>query len=116
MIASGALANLKELYLQRNKVGDEGMQAFASAIATGALANLETLYLHQNEISDPGMAAFADAIATGAPLAISSKSEHCSFSVLFHDNYTLLVRSLHDSCATHTQHRANICHNPDHSA
>ncbi|KAL1504765.1 hypothetical protein AB1Y20_008541 [Prymnesium parvum] len=35
-ITKGALANLTELYLEYNMIGDEGIKAFSSALASGA--------------------------------------------------------------------------------
>ncbi len=46
--ARGALANLKELNLYKNKIGDPGVSALASACASGALATLEDVYLGGN--------------------------------------------------------------------
>lgn len=60
--ANGALAKLKELYFQQNKIGDAGVTALAGAIASGALPNLQVLSLSSNQIGDTGMIAFADAI------------------------------------------------------
>jgi hypothetical protein len=65
-LGSGALAKMTGLGLTSNKIGDDGMKAFASAIASGALPNLKLLYLGRNKISDPGMVSFSDAIARGA--------------------------------------------------
>eukprot|EP00966_Prymnesium_polylepis_P229769 5316394-Prymnesium_polylepis.1 len=47
-LASGAMAQLKGLYLQKNQIGDEGMKAFSMALASGAMANLKTLYMGGN--------------------------------------------------------------------
>ena len=43
---SGALASIKELYLNSNKFGDEGVKALADAAAGGAMAHLEVSSLH----------------------------------------------------------------------
>ena len=69
MIAlSGALAsltNLQELFLDNNdRIGDGGMQAFASAVASGYLANLKVLNMNENKIGDEGMKAFAGAMGS----------------------------------------------------
>ena len=63
---SGALPQLKELWLQGNQIGNEGMIAFAAAIGSGAMAKLTILYLGNNEIGDAGMQAFATACGNGA--------------------------------------------------
>ena len=52
---------LQVLRLNRNQVGDVGMQALASAVASGAMA-LEWLDLNSNQIGDAGLAALARAI------------------------------------------------------
>lgn len=52
-IAMGALGSLAQLWLSRNRIGDEGMQAFSLAIATGVLTSLQTVYVFGN----PGNAA-----------------------------------------------------------
>lgn len=60
---SGSLANLTELLLDNNKIGDAGVIAFASAIgASGALAKLTRLSFHGNNIWDAGMTACAGAL------------------------------------------------------
>ena len=64
--SSGALANLEELYLHRNKIGDAGMGALAGACASGGLANLKILYLHRNKIGDDGITALADALESSS--------------------------------------------------
>ena len=48
VVTMGAMANLFDLSLRDNRIGDEGMKAFASAIAIGALPSLQTLWLHGN--------------------------------------------------------------------
>jgi len=62
--ASGSLRNLRNLVLNNNQIGDEGMKAFAAA--SGSLANLEALVLSFNTIGDEGMKAFAEAIDSGS--------------------------------------------------
>ena len=44
----GALGSLDDLRLQENRIGDEGMKAFSSAIATGALPKHATVYVGGN--------------------------------------------------------------------
>jgi hypothetical protein len=53
-------------YLGSNQIGDEGMEAFSTAISSGALASLEVLYFYDNQIGDEGMKAFSTAISSGA--------------------------------------------------
>lgn len=65
MRARGSMAKLKTLDLSSNKIGDEGMKAFASTIASRSLENLQELRLDQNKIGDAGMTALAGAIASG---------------------------------------------------
>eukprot|EP00966_Prymnesium_polylepis_P081688 1892354-Prymnesium_polylepis.1 len=48
LASSGAMAKLEKLLLFNNQIGDQGMQAFSTALASGAMANLETLYMHRN--------------------------------------------------------------------
>ena len=63
--ASGSLAQLRDLQLWRNKIGDVGMQAFASAVASGSLPDLTHLYINKNQIGDDGMVRLAAAITSG---------------------------------------------------
>jgi Leucine-rich repeat (LRR) protein len=71
MLSSGALANLVDLQLGNNQIGDTGMIAFVDAIKPtdeipmGALAKLTNLDLAYNKIGDDGMKALSDAIAMG---------------------------------------------------
>jgi hypothetical protein len=65
VIASGALASLKELILAKNSIGDVGMQALAGAVSSGALASLECLRLQDNTIGDAGLSALAEAMGRG---------------------------------------------------
>jgi hypothetical protein len=66
------MANLKELDLFSNQIGDAGMIAFADAIKPtpenpmGSLALLERLFLVGNQIGDEGMKAFSSAIYSGS--------------------------------------------------
>ena len=60
------LANLKQLRLNKNQIGDEGMKTFSGAITMGALANLEELSLMGNQIGDAGMIEFSRLITSGA--------------------------------------------------
>ena len=47
--ANGALANLQNLILCENKIGDDGLSALASACANGALASLAALAVDNEE-------------------------------------------------------------------
>ena len=71
-IANGALQNLKELNLYRNNISDSGMVSFVEAVRSGALQNLKELELFQNDISDAGMAAFAEAVRSTVWIPSSS--------------------------------------------
>lgn len=72
------MAQLTELYLSRNRIGDLGFTSFSSAIgceATGSsggtspsfnLKNLTKLSVNHNRVGDEGIKAFTCAIANGA--------------------------------------------------
>eukprot|EP00966_Prymnesium_polylepis_P073767 1712083-Prymnesium_polylepis.1 len=47
-IASGVMANLNELRLDDNQIGDDGMKAFSTAIGSGALAKCQNVALYGN--------------------------------------------------------------------
>ena len=67
--ALGGLPRLETLSLNNNRVGDAGLAALARACAhDGALRSLEALFLNENQIGDAGLAAFA-AGARGGGLA-----------------------------------------------
>eukprot|EP00966_Prymnesium_polylepis_P038609 896310-Prymnesium_polylepis.1 len=40
-LASGVMAQLKELLLYKNQIGDEGMKSFSTVLASGALPQLK---------------------------------------------------------------------------
>ena len=63
---SGAMANLRELYLDQNNITDAGMMSLSEVIGNGALANCQRLDIYNNQISDAGMSAFAEALRSGA--------------------------------------------------
>ena len=46
--ASGSLGGLKELWLNYNQIGNEGMKAFSTAIASGALPKLAEVFVGRN--------------------------------------------------------------------
>ena len=48
----GSLANLMNLRLGNNQIGDEGMKAFSSALSSGSLPALETVYFLGNPGDD----------------------------------------------------------------
>ena len=56
------MAQLRQLELNGNQIGDKGLEALSGALATGAMANVTFLDLSVNQIGDNGMAAFAQAI------------------------------------------------------
>eukprot|EP00966_Prymnesium_polylepis_P012603 289210-Prymnesium_polylepis.3 len=64
--ARGAMAKLWKLLLSNNKIGEEGMKSFSTALASGAMAQLKELHLCKNRIDDEGMKAFSTALASGA--------------------------------------------------
>ena len=66
LLTNGAMAQLRELRLFGNKIGDQGLEALSGALATGAMANCRYLLLQHNKIGDAGMEAFASACASGA--------------------------------------------------
>lgn len=59
-------ASLRELYVNNNKIGHEGMRSFCGALSKDALPNLTCLDLDENEIRAQGMAVFCEnVISTG---------------------------------------------------
>ena len=48
--------------MSHNRLGDAGLRAFAGSLATGALERLKQLYLNENLIGDDGMVALAQAV------------------------------------------------------
>ena len=54
------------LRLRSNKISDPGLTALADACARGALAQLKELYLNFNQIGDVGCTALAESCASGA--------------------------------------------------
>ena len=53
------------LKLNYNRIGDNGMQSFSTAITSGALGLLKELRLQGNQIGSKGMKAFSTAITPG---------------------------------------------------
>ena len=50
--AAGAMANLRELYLAENNIGDEGMRAFAStACASGAMTAGAAIFVSDTNLT-----------------------------------------------------------------
>ena len=47
-IPMGVMANLEQLWLESNQIGDTGMQSFSTAIASWALPSLRSMYLDGN--------------------------------------------------------------------
>ena len=66
VLKSEALARLEGLWLNFNKLGDEGAAAIAAAAAGGGMPRLKMLHLCKNQIGDAGMQALASAFACGA--------------------------------------------------
>ena len=69
--ANGSL-KLKLMYLSDNRIGNEGMKAFAAAAAMGSMRCLNILLLARNQISDEGIKAFADTIGSLGALEVLS--------------------------------------------
>ena len=71
-LVSGALPKLRFLWLGNNRIGDDGMTAFAQAVkpvsegGSGALPAVTTLDLRKNNFGDAGMTALASAVGSGA--------------------------------------------------
>ena len=60
------MPKLEELFLNTNKISDEGAKALAQAVAKGALPKLKQLFLNMNQIGDEGAVALAEAVGKGA--------------------------------------------------
>jgi len=60
------LSSLQELDLYHNRIGNEGLAAFSSAIKWAALPQLHTLLLDRNRIADAGALMLAAACGSGA--------------------------------------------------
>ena len=60
------LANLQQLWLHENSIGDAGIAALLKSVSKGALGNLTTLSLDHNRIRRSGITAVVDALAKGA--------------------------------------------------
>lgn len=65
-LANGAMANLVELRLNANKIGDPGTTALCGALPCGAMANLQELWLNDNGAGDAGATSVAEALSKGA--------------------------------------------------
>jgi hypothetical protein len=64
----GALATLKELHLNINRIGDVGVSTLADALTAGPAGvweQLHTLNLQHNAIGQPGVEALSAALARG---------------------------------------------------
>ena len=66
VLKSKALERVDDLFLYRNKMGDEGAAAIAAAAAAGGLPRLDRLFLVQQHIGAAGVQALASAFAGGA--------------------------------------------------
>ena len=71
---SGAFPALKELWLMSNSIGDAGISTLADSVSRGALAQLEALNLYNNSIGDVGISALADSVSKGALPALQQLS------------------------------------------
>jgi hypothetical protein len=65
-LVSGALPQLKHLWLSENSIGDVGLSALADMVSKGALAQCTYIGLSNNQIGDAGLIALASACASGA--------------------------------------------------
>jgi hypothetical protein len=61
-IPNGITSQVTGLWLNNNRIGDDGTAALAQALKNGGMVKLQKLYLHDNLIGDDGAAALADAI------------------------------------------------------
>ena len=61
-LARGAAPALEELYLEYNKIGDEGARHLGDALAGGAAPEIKTLNLDHNLASDLAKQAVQDAL------------------------------------------------------
>ena len=59
------MCHVQVLVLNKNKISDAGLTAFAKAVESGALPQLKDLMLSGNKISDSGLSALAKAITPG---------------------------------------------------
>ena len=64
--ALGTAAACRELELNDNRIGDEGMAALAASLRAGAAPQLAFLDLYGNRIGDEGAAALAASLRAGA--------------------------------------------------
>jgi len=77
VLASGSLGNLEHLFLNYNKIGDNGMVALADAIKPtpenpmGSLGNLQVLDLSHNQIGNNGMKKFSRQLTVGSLAALT---------------------------------------------
>ena len=58
LFSEGAVPELQELYLSRNKIGDAGFQALSTALPS----KLTCLFLSGNQIGDAGLQALSTAL------------------------------------------------------
>jgi Ran GTPase-activating protein (RanGAP) involved in mRNA processing and transport len=75
-LASGVLVQLTCLDFDNNQIGDVGMKAFSTALTSGALPQLKELHLGSNQIGDEGMKSFSTALDSGAPKIHSLSGEY----------------------------------------
>ena len=62
-LADGSLAQLQELLVDDNRLGDQGCAALAEAGALGAVPTLRVLDLYQNGIGNAGLRVLVSACA-----------------------------------------------------
>jgi hypothetical protein len=66
------MCHTQGLSLYGNKIGDAGLTALAKAVESGALPQLKDLYLDSNQVGDIGLSALAEACASGALAQLTS--------------------------------------------
>lgn len=86
------LGSLVTLFLSSNTIGDDGIDAFSTALLKNTLPNLEVLWLFSNIISDRGIASLSNAIRSGA--LVSLECLHFCHNKVGDDGFTDLLRSL----------------------
>ena len=59
------MCHTQTIELGRNDIGDAGLTALAKAVESGALPQLKQLWLSKNKIGDVGLSALAEAVGKG---------------------------------------------------
>lgn len=74
--ADNALRSIESLYLRKNKMGDDGMEALCKACEAGYLPKCRNINIGECEITDEGCLILADAIEAGHLTGIRSIQLH----------------------------------------